>query len=321
MAALSDALLTVTVLLYLAAMIAHAAEYSFGRRPTRQAALAGVAAGGGAVGETATSASPEPARPARDWWAWARGGPLGAIAASLVFLAATVHLVTMVTRGIAAERIPLGNMYEYALTGTFIAVAAWLVVLVSRPTLRHLGLYVAMVIAIVLGLVRLVAYTPVGPLSAPLDSYWFFIHVGSAVVAFGAFLTGFVTAAMYLVRAGHEEGKSRFPYPLGARVPAAEGLERLTFKLHAFAFPIWTFAIISGAIWAEASWGRYWGWDPKEVWAFIAWVIYAAYLHARATPSVRRWIVIWLAIAGFAAMLMNLIGVNLFFSNSLHSYA
>ena len=104
-------------------------------------------------------------------------------------------------------------------------------------------------------------------------------------------------------------------------MPAAEGLERLTFKLHAFAFPIWTFAIISGAIWAEASWGRYWGWDPKEVWAFIAWVIYAAYLHARATPSVRRRIVIWLAIAGFAAMLMNLIGVNLFFSNSLHSYA
>jgi cytochrome c-type biogenesis protein CcsB len=104
-------------------------------------------------------------------------------------------------------------------------------------------------------------------------------------------------------------------------VPAADVLERLTFRLHAFAFPIWTFgALIAGPIWAEASWGRYWGWDPKEIWAFISWVVYAGYLHARATPSVRRSTATWLAILGFATMLMNLFGVNLFFEG-LHSYA
>jgi cytochrome c-type biogenesis protein CcsB len=126
---------------------------------------------------------------------------------------------------------------------------------------------------------------------------------------------------MYLIRAGHERGKGRFPYTLGTRVPTAEVVERLTFRLHAIAFPIWTFgALIAGPIWAEAAWGRYWGWDPKEVWAFISWVVYAAYLHARATPSARRSTAAWLAIAGWCTMMMNLFGVNLFFEG-LHSYA
>src|SRR5439155_960722 len=91
----------------------------------------------------------------------------------------------------------------------------------------------------------------------------------------------------------YDAGKTRFPYPLGARMPSADALERITFRIHAFAFPIWTFAVICGAIWAEAAWGRYWGWDPKETWSFIAWVIYAGYLHARATPSVKRTVATW----------------------------
>ena len=90
--------------------------------------------------------------------------------------------------------------------------------------------------------------------------------------------------------------------------------------MHAFAFPIWTFAIICGAIWAEAAWGRYWGWDPKETWSFVAWVIYAGYLHARATPSVKRTVATWIAVLGWVAMMVNLFGVNLVISG-LHSYA
>jgi cytochrome c-type biogenesis protein CcsB len=103
-------------------------------------------------------------------------------------------------------------------------------------------------------------------------------------------------------------------------VPAAEALERLTFRLHAFAFPVWTFAVTAGAIWAEAAWGRYWGWDPKETWAFISWVVYAGYLHARATPSVKRSTATWIAVFGWGTMMMNLFGVNLFISG-LHSYS
>ena len=190
------------------------------------------------------------------------------------------------------------------------------------PAIRHLGLFVALALVVLLGADGLIAYQPVGPLVPALNSYWFIIHVSTIILASGIFLIGAVPATMFLIKNGYDQGKRRFPYTLGRRVTAdATMLERLTFRLHAFAFPLFTFgALIAGPLWAEASWGRYWGWDPKEVWAFISWVVYACYLHARATPSVKRTTATWIALLGFATMLMNLFGVNLFFSG-LHSYA
>ena len=88
----------------------------------------------------------------------------------------------------------------------------------------------------------------------------------------------------------------------------------------AFAFPIWTFAIIAGAIWAEAAWGRYWGWDPKETWALVTWVIYACYLHARSTAGWRGTKAAVIAIVGLTSFWFNFIGINLLVSG-LHSYA
>ena len=172
-----------------------------------------------------------------------------------------------------------------------------------------------------LGANGLIAYTPVGPLVPALKSYWFLIHVTTIILASGILLLGAVPAALFLIKNGYDQGRRGFPFTLGRRAPAAETLERLTFRLHAFAFPLFTFgALIAGPLWAEASWGRYWGWDPKEVWAFISWIVYAGYLHARATPSVKRTTATWIALIGFATMLMNLFGVNLFFEG-LHSYA
>jgi cytochrome c-type biogenesis protein CcsB len=212
-------------------------------------------------------------------------------------------------------------MYEFIIAVTLVGSAVWLGVLTRRPAVRHLGLFVTLALVVLLGAAGLIAYTPVGPLVPALNSYWYVVHVSTIILSSGIFLIGAVPAAMFLIKTGHDQGKRRFPYPLGARVPAAVTLERLTFRLHAFAFPLFTFgALIAGPLWAEASWGRYWGWDPKEVWAFISWVVYAAYLHARATPSVKRTTATWIALLGFATMLMNLFGVNLFFEG-LHSYA
>jgi cytochrome c-type biogenesis protein CcsB len=212
-------------------------------------------------------------------------------------------------------------MYEYMLTAALVGAIVWAVVLVRRPMLRHLGLFVSLLLVVLLGAAGLIAYTPVSPLVPALDSYWFVVHVATIILSSGIFLVGVVPAALFLFRNGWDRGRRGFPYSLGARLPAADLLERFTFRLHAFAFPIWTFgALIAGPIWAEASWGRYWGWDPKEVWAFISWIVYAGYLHARATPSVRRSSTMWIAIFGFVTMLMNLFGVNLFFGG-LHSYA
>jgi cytochrome c-type biogenesis protein CcsB len=333
MAELSDQLLVVAVLTYLAAMVAHAAEYAFGNRshvgraairPERQLVAAGASGGdpppadAPAATSAGTAVAPAPGGRAvtRDPARWA-----GAAAVGLTVFGLLGHLGTLVTRGIAAERMPWGNMYEFILSVTFVGAVAWLGVLIRRPDLRHLGLFVALALVVLLGAAGMIAYTPVGPLVPALDSYWFVIHVSAAVVSSGIFLLGVVPAAMFLVRTGYDRGKRNFPYSLGRRVPAPDLLERLTFRLHAFAFPIWTFAaLIAGPIWAEHAWGRYWGWDPKEIWAFISWVVYAGYLHARATPSVKRSTAMWIAILGWLTMLMNLFGVNLFFEG-LHSYA
>src|SRR5690606_28039159 len=223
-------------------------------------------------------------------------------------------------RGLAAERVPWGNMYEYLLTATLVATAAWFWLARKHPAVGRLGLFIALANVLLLSVAGMVVYTPVGPLVPALDSYWLLLHVSAAIAATGLFLIGFIATVLYLLRTGYDRGRRRFPFPLGARLPAAEVLERISFRLHAIGFPIWTFAaLIAGPIWAEAAWGRYWGWDPKEVWAFVTWIIYAAYLHARATPSVRRTVVAGLAVAGWLAMLMNLFGVNLFFEG-LHSY-
>jgi cytochrome c-type biogenesis protein CcsB len=346
MAALSDQFLVVTIFAYLLAMVCHAAEYAFGSRgvvgraatrPARELVPAGApatavdvtavdpASSDLAATDPSTGAEPSasPHRAGSFWRppAGGRAALAGRAAVAVTAIGALAHLACLVTRGIAADRMPWGNMYEFGLSVTFVGIVGWLGVLARRPGLRHLGLFVALAMVLLLGAVGMVAYTSVGPLVPALNSYWFVIHVASVILASGVFLLGFVPATMFLIRSGYDAGKRSFPYTLGRRVPAADALERLTFRMHAFAFPIWTFgALIAGPIWAEAAWGRYWGWDPKEVWAFISWVVYAGYLHARATPSVRRTTATWIAVIGFITMLMNLFGVNLFFGG-FHSYA
>ncbi|WP_433552318.1 c-type cytochrome biogenesis protein CcsB [Micromonospora zamorensis] len=319
MSALSDNLVTFAILAYLVAMIGHAVEYALGNARTRVAAAAPVrelvGAGGGIV---PTPPAPVPSQPGADRSA-RRARLAGLIGVGATAVAAVLHLAALVTRGLAADRMPWGNMYEFVLTVTFIGVAAWLVVLWKRPSLRKLGLFLTLVMVLLVATAELVLYVPIVPLVPALNSYWFVIHVSTIVFASGIFLLGAVPAVGFLMRNGYENGKRSFPYTLAKRLPGAAGLERLTFTLHAFAFPIFTFAVIAGAIWAEAAWGRPWGWDPKETWAFISWVVYAGYLHARATPSVKRNVATWLAVLGFLTMLMNLFGVNIFFTG-LHSY-
>jgi cytochrome c-type biogenesis protein CcsB len=308
MAELSNQLMALTVVTYLAAMIGYAAEYAFGDRRVAQPAKQLIGAGAPVPADATVG------RPDRSAWA-------GRIAVALNAVGLLLHLGALVTRGIAADRMPWGNMYEFILSVTFVGSAAWLAVLARRPAVRHLGLFVTLVLVVLLGAAGLIAYTPVGPLVPALHSYWFVIHVSTIILASGILLLGAVPATMFLIKTGYDQDKRRFPYTLGRHVPPAAMLERLTFRLHAFAFPLFTFgALIAGPLWAEASWGRYWGWDPKEVWAFISWIVYACYLHARATPSVKRTTATWIALLGFATMLMNLFGVNLFFSG-LHSYA
>src|SRR5690606_8818025 len=332
MAELSNQLLPVAVLAYLVAMLGYLAEYAFGgrgmvaraaARPARELVGAGVGGSGSAApaGDagvlTAGVLTRDPSTAPE-----VKKGPLhaGAVAVWFTVFAAIAHLATLVTRGLAAGRVPWGNMYEFVLALSLVGVVTWLALVVARPALRPLGLFVALAMVLILGFAGMVLYTEAAPLVPALNSYWLKIHVSAAAIASGLLLIGFVPAVLFLIRSAYDRGKRSFPASIGARLPEAEALERLTFRLHAFAFPIWTFAIMAGAIWAEAAWGRYWGWDPKETWSFVSWVAYAAYLHARVTPSVKRTVATWFAVAAWITMMVDLYVIN-FVAVGLHSYA
>lgn len=305
--------------MYFLALLAHLVEWSNAvSRRTSTTASEPVAAMSGAASPGPTA--PGVTDPARDERRQQRVAMYGRLGFVLTVFGLVCHAGSLFARGMAAERVPWGNMYEFVITLSFVGAVTWLVLVARRPALRLIGLFVTIALVVILGFAGVVLYTDPGPLVPALNSYWLKIHVSAAASASGILLIAFVPTALFLVRSGYDQGKTRFPYPIGAKLPAADSLERLSFRLHAFAFPIWTLAIICGAIWAEGAWGRYWGWDPKEVWSFISWVAYAAYLHARATPSVKRTTASWLVVVAWGTMLINLYVIN-FVGVGLHSYA
>jgi cytochrome c-type biogenesis protein CcsB len=248
----------------------------------------------------------------------------GRIGLALLVLGCVLHFLGLVTRGLGADpvRVPWGNMYEFTLAGTF-GVSVMYLVLMRRYHLRWMGVLVTAFLVVVLMLDVLVLYVPAGPLVPALHSYWLVIHVAAAVTASGAFAVGALASLLFLVKnRAIERGTLRQTGYL-ARLPEVGVLDRVAYRVHAFAFPIWTFAaLVAGPIWAEYAWGSYWNWDPKEVWAFITWVIYAAYLHARATAGWKGKLAATIALIGFASLLFNFVGINYFFGGgSLHSYA
>jgi cytochrome c-type biogenesis protein CcsB len=216
-------------------------------------------------------------------------------------------------------------MYEFSSCVALTAVITFLVLVAGGKVERALGAFVMVPVVLYLGLAGTVLYTAAGPLVPALDSYWIKIHVFAAVVSSGAFLLSGVVALLYLLRARHDAllaaGRTpRFPISMGESLPSAPVLDRVTYVVIAFAFPIWTFAIIAGAIWAEAAWGRYWGWDPKETWSFITWILYAGYLHARATAGWKGTKAAWIGVAAAVALIIDYYVVNIFVVG-FHSYA
>jgi cytochrome c-type biogenesis protein CcsB len=249
-----------------------------------------------------------------------RAAVFGRFGVLLTGLAAAVHFVALLGRGMAADpnRVPWGNMYEFTLTAMFVVVFGYLLTR-QRYSLTWLapfvlGFAVAVLMADVLWLRE-----PVAPLTEALSSPWLVIHVVSAIIATGAFTLGGMTSIMYLVKERAPEASTGFL----SRLPALRDLDRISYRFHAFGFPVWTFAaLITGPIWAHQAWSSYWNWDPKEVWAFITWVVYAAYLHARATAGWKGRNAAIVALIGLATLWFNFIGINFFFgSTSQHSYA
>ena len=321
LSALSDSLFSAAIAVYSVAVVLFSAELAFGRRDTRLAerhpsTVAHV--GAPAPGDEPRRAD-DPSPVGEHVASTRRWGLAGLL---LTGVGAVLHAGVLVTRSAATGRVPWGNMYEFGTASVFVGVVVYVVVAVRVPGVRRIGAFVLGLAVFGLVLIGLYLYAAAGPLIAALRSDWLVVHVSAAILSFGIFMVSGVASALYLVRVRHDK---RFPADglrstgLAVKLPAAAVLDRVAHRTAIFGFPIWTFAVIAGAIWAESAWGRFWGWDPKETWAFISWALYAAYLHARSTAGWRGQPAAWINLLAFASLVFNLLFVNLV-STGLHSY-
>ena len=242
---------------------------------------------------------------------------VGRLATAFMVLGFLLLLPGVIFRGISANRVPWGNMYEFSITGALTFSGAYLFAL-KKYKLRWLGLPAALSTLLTLGTAVTLLYRPSAPLMPALKSPWLVIHVSAAIISGGVFLLANCIAGTYLILDRYEQKGVR---PVWAeKLPALETLDNLSYRLVALVFPLWTFSVIAGAIWAEAAWGRYWGWDPKETWAFITWVAYAAYLHARVTIGWRGRKAAWLCLLAGSTFLFNYIYINVW-GTGRHTYS
>jgi cytochrome c-type biogenesis protein CcsB len=339
----SSLALVSSVVVYALAMFAHAAEWAAARRlgVAKPAArelvdVAAVERGDGQLRSDSSRMGPEPVqmgpepvegrnRPnstsvpdsETDLAASRRVEQFGRIGVALTVIGFLLSVVGVLARALAAQRAPWGNMFEFTITALVFVVGVYLI-LVWRAGLRWLGLPVTMLAAVGNGLAVTVFYVAVAPLVPALHSVWFLIHIVAAAISGAAFNVGGLMSILYLIKKRAEERGTVRGYL--RRVPDSRKIDLIAYRFNAFAFPLWTFTVVAGAIWAEYAWGRYWGWDPKETWALVTWVIYACYLHARSTAGWRGTKAAVISIIGLASFWFNFVGINLLVSG-LHSYA
>jgi cytochrome c-type biogenesis protein CcsB len=354
----SNDFLIAAIVIYSLSVVAFAGDFAFGRprradatarvRQARERAAAlavvGAASVGGAVGGASVAAggdSPRevggapgseavpaaadsmPELPVPPLRAISQAGPWIRAAMALATVAVAAHLTAVVTRGLAVHRAPWGNMYEFVTALTCVAAIFFLFVMI-RYRAWALGVFVMGAVVIALGLAETIIYTAAGQLVPALQSYWLSIHVTAMTLATGIFFVAAVLGVVYLAADRYARriaaGRAVPGNGIMRRLPSTEQLDRLTYRTIVFGFPVWTFGVIAGAIWADQAWGRYWGWDPVETWAFITWVLYAAFLHARATAGWRGRRAHYIQLLGFASLSFNILVVQVFITG-LHSYA
>ncbi|MEO8555671.1 MAG: c-type cytochrome biogenesis protein CcsB [Actinomycetota bacterium] len=245
------------------------------------------------------------------------------VAMMLTRLGGLLLIAAAAMRGLSVHRPPLGNMFEFALVGCMFVVVVFVAISLRRD-IRWLGLFVIGPVLLTLGLAITVFYTDASELLPSLKSVWLVIHVTVATFSVALFTIAFSVTILHLVQSWLESldpaGMSRVKTIVNTALPPSRSLDRTAYGIHVVAFPLWTFTLIAGAIWAEQAWGHYWNWDPKEVWTFVIWVVYAAYLHARATTGWSARSANYLALAGYGCILVNYMVVNVFFVGQ-HSYS
>ena len=322
---LSTILVWGAVTAYAVALVAFATDLArraeAAAKPAREAALVGGPPPGPDVAD-APDAQGVPEAPTGGVVPGRWAGRVLGIAMSTTTVGLALHVAGAVLRGLAAGRVPWANMYEFTLIGTLAAVVTFRVLCLRRDV-RFLGTIVIGLSVVALGLGLAAFYVPADAVEPALQSYWLVIHVSIATIATGLFTVAVAASVLQLLKDSWENASPRMLSPrwqvLGT-LPSVRSLEALSFRVNAVGFVLWTFTVMAGAVWAEHAWGRYWGWDPKEVWSFVVWVVYAAYLHARTTRGWSGRRAAWFVLVGYATVIFNFTGVNLLF-NGKHAYS
>ncbi|HJV35926.1 c-type cytochrome biogenesis protein CcsB [Geomonas sp.] len=233
----------------------------------------------------------------------------------LIILGLLVHLGFTLDRYLEAGHTPITNLHE-SLSFFSLAIVGVFIMFERRYKVSILGSFVIPLALLVL-LVSAAFSHAIPPLNPALKSKWLAVHTTMAFLGYAAFAVSFGTSIMYLIQS-HFLKKRRLG-SLFQKLPPLDVLDEISYRCLTIGFPLLTFAIISGAIWAETAWGTYWSWDPKETWSLITWLIYAALLHGRLTTGWRGRKAAMLSIVGFVIMLFTFLGVNLLLPG-LHSY-
>jgi cytochrome c-type biogenesis protein CcsB len=302
----SSVVVLVVALLLLAVELAYSRGRKVERRELVSAAVGADSAMPGVVAEAPRRSADE---------------RIGSAGLSLTYVGIGLLAACIVLRGLSTSRVPWGNMYEFINLTSFCGLVAAAVVL-RRPQYRALWVFVLVPVLVLLTVSGRWLYSHAAPVMPALQSYWLPIHVSVVSLGSGVFLVAGVASILFLVKMSRwgQAGSDSAVGRIVSRLPDAQTLDRIAYRTTIFAFPVFGFGVIFGAIWAEEAWGRYWGWDPKETVSFIAWVVYAAYLHARSTAGWRDRKAAWINVVGFVAMVFNLFFVNLV-TVGLHSYA
>ncbi|HET6312297.1 MAG TPA: c-type cytochrome biogenesis protein CcsB [Chloroflexia bacterium] len=286
--------------------------------PRSQVTLAGAGAGAGVSGSMDIDIDGQAEGSARGV---SYSPVLGRIGSGLVLFAWLSLGTALAMRWVHAGHPPYVTLYEIATMLVFGITTVYLVLFEGVLKTRALGAFVVLLIFclhsyavwfIPTDLKRTIELVPA------LRSNWLLIHVSMAIISYSAFAAAAGAGLTYLAK-HHLKGR------IAAALPSGAAIEEFMYRAVAVGFPFVTLVLITGAIWAQEAWTKAWSWDPKEVWALITWLTYAAYLHVRVQRGVRNVTMAWLSLIGFAVVMFTFMGVNYlvewFGLQSMHTYS
>lgn len=245
---------------------------------------------------------------------WSRNKNMQNLATKIVYLGLLLNLAGLVVRALLIGGLPLNNGFEFGLCFVFAVVVAYVVV-EKKFKIGALGVFVMPVVVVISCWLISVDLT-IQPVMPALRSYWLAVHVSAAVISYGSFALSFAVSVAYLLKEKREvDFQSRFSQEL----PGLKILDEISYKLIFIGMPFLTIMLVTGAVWAEYAWGAFWSWDPKETWALITWLVYAAYLHTRFLKGFKGKRAAWLSVLGFVAVIFTFFGVS-YLLPGMHSY-